>query len=96
MFNSIRGCSYYYGYLSSSSYRKEATSKFLKDNNFLAIIRGHEAQLNGYKMSQWDGNDKFPSVITVFSAPNYCDVYKNKGAVIKISVYDSYSLRIIP
>lgn len=26
---------------------------------------------------------KFPSVITVFSAPNYLDVYHNKGAVIK-------------
>ena len=25
----------------------------------------------------------FPSVITIFSAPNYCDVYNNKGAVIK-------------
>ena len=26
---------------------------------------------------------KFPSLITVFSAPNYLDVYHNKGAVIK-------------
>ena len=26
---------------------------------------------------------KFPSVITIFSAPNYLDVYKNRGAVIK-------------
>jgi serine/threonine-protein phosphatase 2B catalytic subunit len=26
---------------------------------------------------------KFPSIITVFSAPNYLDVYHNKGAVIK-------------
>ena len=26
---------------------------------------------------------KFPSVITVFSAPNYLDVYHNRGAVIK-------------
>ena len=24
-------------------------------------------------------------VITVFSAPNYCDVYKNKGAIVKFS-----------
>lgn len=27
--------------------------------------------------------DKFPAVITIFSAPNYCDFYNNKGAVIK-------------
>ncbi len=26
---------------------------------------------------------KFPSVITIFSAPNYLDVYHNRGAVIK-------------
>ena len=25
----------------------------------------------------------FPSVITIFSAPNYLDVYKNRGAVLK-------------
>ena len=29
------------------------------------------------------GQEKFPTVITIFSAPNYCDFYKNKGAVIK-------------
>ena len=33
-----------------------------------------------------------PSVITVFSAPNYCDVYKNKGAVIKIEG-DSFNIK---
>jgi serine/threonine-protein phosphatase 2B catalytic subunit len=26
---------------------------------------------------------KFPSVITVFSAPNYLDAYRNRGAVLK-------------
>ena len=26
---------------------------------------------------------KFPSVITIFSAPNYCDFYHNRGAVLK-------------
>ena len=26
---------------------------------------------------------KFPSVITVFSAPNYLDAYHNRGAVLK-------------
>jgi serine/threonine-protein phosphatase 2B catalytic subunit len=28
-------------------------------------------------------NKKFPSVITIFSAPNYCDVYRNRAAVLK-------------
>ena len=34
-------------------------------------------------MYRWGGEDRFPTVITIFSAPNYCDYYKNKGAVIK-------------
>lgn len=36
-------------------------------------------------MHRWGGNEQFPYVITIFSAPNYCDAYKNKGAVIKFS-----------
>jgi serine/threonine-protein phosphatase 2B catalytic subunit len=39
--------------------------------------------MNGYKLHQWSGADEFPSVITIFSAPNYCDVYNNKAAVLK-------------
>jgi serine/threonine-protein phosphatase 2B catalytic subunit len=35
-------------------------------------------------MHRWGGTQAFPSVITVFSAPNYCGSYKNKGAVILI------------
>jgi serine/threonine-protein phosphatase 2B catalytic subunit len=35
-------------------------------------------------MHRWGGDQSFPSVITVFSAPNYCNEYHNKGAVILI------------
>lgn len=38
-------------------------------------------------MHRWNGGSDFPVVITIFSAPNYCDVYNNKGAVIKFEVY---------
>ena len=41
-------------------------------------------QVDGYKMHRWGGHQAFPSVITVFSAPNYCGEYNNKGAVILI------------
>ena len=34
-------------------------------------------------MYKWKNSVDFPSVITIFSAPNYCDVYNNKAAVIK-------------
>ena len=70
----MRGCSYFFG--------NEASKKFLSNNNLISIIRAHEAQLDGYKMHKWGGKD-FPMCITIFSAPNYCDVYNNKGAVIK-------------
>ncbi|CCA68662.1 related to calcineurin catalytic subunit [Serendipita indica DSM 11827] len=70
--NSVRGCSYYYSY--------EAVCKFLKANGLSSIIRGHEAQKEGYSMFKYT-SENYPSVITIFSAPNYCDIYGNKGAV---------------
>lgn len=38
-------------------------------------------------MYHWAGEKQFPSVITIFSAPNYCDFYNNKAAVIKLMVH---------
>ena len=38
---------------------------------------------------------KFPSVITIFSAPNYLDVYHNRGAVIKYK-NKSITIRYVP
>ncbi|KAH7890234.1 Metallo-dependent phosphatase-like protein [Phlebopus sp. FC_14] len=73
--NQTRGCSYFFTY--------EAACKFLERNALLGIVRGHEAQDAGYMMYRKTPTKKFPSVITVFSAPNYLDVYHNRGAVIK-------------
>ena len=66
-------------------FRADAACKFLEKNNLLTIIRAHEAQVEGFKMHKWGGSF-FPLVITIFSAPNYCDMYNNKGAVIKFDV----------
>lgn len=33
-------------------------------------------------MHKWDGEQSFPYVITIFSAPNYCGYYDNKAAVL--------------
>jgi len=30
---------------------------------------------------------KFPPVITIFSAPNYLDIYNNKGKIYRIILY---------
>jgi len=35
-------------------------------------------------MHRWEGKESFPPVVSVFSAPNYCGSYKNKGAVVII------------
>lgn len=75
--NEVRGCSYFFG--------KNAVSTFLKRNKLLSLIRAHEVQLEGYKMHNWNGPGNFPLVITIFSAPNYCDMYNNKGAVINFN-----------
>ncbi|KAJ3758704.1 Metallo-dependent phosphatase-like protein [Lentinula raphanica] len=73
--NATRGCSYFFTYA--------AACQFLERTRLLGIIRGHEAQDNGYTMFRKTPTKKFPSVITIFSAPNYLDVYHNRGAVIK-------------
>jgi serine/threonine-protein phosphatase 2B catalytic subunit len=57
--------------------------QFLKDNKLTSIIRAHEAQVDGYKMQMVNKTSGIPRVITIFSAPNYCDVYKNKAACLK-------------
>lgn len=77
-YNEVRGCSYFFGY--------ELAKTFLEKNRLLSIFRAHEAQLEGYKMYMWKGAKDFPTIITIFSAPNYCDVYNNKGAIIKFVV----------
>src|SRR5690606_16751404 len=60
-----------------------AACSFLERNNLLSIIRAHEAQDAGYRMYRKTRTTGFPSVMTIFSAPNYLDVYNNKAAVLK-------------
>ncbi|MBN3311936.1 PP2BB phosphatase, partial [Atractosteus spatula] len=81
--NTVRGCSYFYSY--------PAVCEFLQANNLLSIIRAHEAQDAGYRMYRKSQTTGFPSLITIFSAPNYLDVYNNKAAVLK---YESNVMNI--
>jgi len=82
-YNETRQCSYVFGV--------EAVKQFLADNKLTSIIRAHEAQVDGYKMHMVNKQSGIPRVITIFSAPNYCDVYKNKAACLK---FDSNVLNI--
>ncbi|KAF4120558.1 hypothetical protein GMORB2_2996 [Geosmithia morbida] len=73
--NHVRGCSYFFSY--------PAACAFLEKNNLLSVIRAHEAQDAGYRMYRKTRTTGFPSVMTIFSAPNYLDLYNNKAAVLK-------------
>jgi len=81
--NHVRGCSFFFTY--------NAACQFLERNNLLSIIRAHEAQDAGYRMYRKTKTTGFPSVMTIFSAPNYLDVYSNKAAVLK---YESNVMNI--
>ncbi|KAI0297356.1 Metallo-dependent phosphatase-like protein [Russula brevipes] len=82
--NHVRGCSYFYTY--------KAVCDFLERNRLLSIIRAHEAQDAGYRMYRKSRKTGFPSVMTLFSAPNYLDVYNNKAAMVKYEA-NMFSIR---
>jgi len=73
--NTVRGCSYNFSF--------NAVCEFLARNKLLSVIRAHEAQDAGYRMHRRNEETGFPSLITLFSAPNYLDAYNNKGAIMK-------------
>lgn len=75
MKNTVRGCSYAFTF--------KASSQFLDKTGLLSIIRAHEAQDTGYRMYKRSTTTGFPSLLTMFSAPNYLDTYNNKAAVLK-------------
>lgn len=63
----------------SSAFGPDITQQFLENNNLKRIIRSHEVRHGGYDFEH-NGN-----LITLFSAPNYCDTEKNLGAIIHVS-----------
>lgn len=72
-FNEKRRCSVQYNY--------QNVVEFLQSNSLGMIIRGHEVQESGYRtFKSYNGQH---SVVTVFSAPKYCDAYQNMGAYIE-------------
>ncbi|KAK3237861.1 hypothetical protein CYMTET_52091 [Cymbomonas tetramitiformis] len=55
----------------------DVSDRFLKANGLQLVVRSHEVKDEGYEI---DHKDK---LVTVFSAPNYCDQMGNKGAYIR-------------
>lgn len=52
------------------SFGQDVTQKFLKENNLDLVVRSHEVKDKGFEVIH-NGQ-----LITVFSAPNYCDQVK--------------------
>ncbi|XP_057430690.1 serine/threonine-protein phosphatase 5 isoform X2 [Lotus japonicus] len=64
------------------SFGGDVTKRFLQENNLDLVVRSHEVKDEGYEIEH---NGK---LITVFSAPNYCDQMGNKGAFIRFKAPD--------
>jgi len=84
--NPERECSNYFG--------KKPVKKLLKQNKLMSIFRGHQIQVDGFKMHRWGNKDSFPYVITIFSAPNYCGYYDNKGSILILDDGNLYPLKM--
>lgn len=67
----------------------DVTRAFLAHNNLLYMVRSHQVEMQGFR-SLHDG-----LCITVFSAPNYCGVEDNQGAVIRYDEPDSMDPKFV-
>lgn len=82
--NPVRGCAHFFSYY--------ACRDFLLRNNLLSIIRGHEVQKDGVRFFRKSSGTKFPVLISLFSAPNYCDSYNNVAAILKLDTNQKLSV----
>lgn len=75
--NKQRGFSYVFNFA--------CAKRFVSANNLLCIIRSHEVQDLGFKLYRPHPNHLFPCLVSIFSAPNYCSNFGNKGAVLMLT-----------
>ncbi|GLC60870.1 hypothetical protein PLESTB_001685400 [Pleodorina starrii] len=64
------------------SFGADVTRTFLDANGLDLVVRSHEVKEEGYEVEH-EGR-----LITVFSAPNYCDQMGNKGAFVRFNGND--------
>jgi len=77
---SLRGSGFLYG--------PDVVQNFLHANNLNYICRAHQLCMNGYS---WN-NDH--TVLTIFSAPNYCYQNKNVAAIAEINAEMTLNIQI--
>lgn len=63
----------------SFTFNETAVEHFLRHNNLDLICRAHQVQEHGY---EFFANRQ---LVTVFSAPNYCNQFDNQGAVMRVT-----------
>ena len=78
LFNHTRNCSFFFNH--------KVCEDFLLKNRLLSIIRAHEVVPNGLMFYDQSSISQFPVLISLFSAPNYCDIYGNTAAIL---IYDN-------
>lgn len=66
--------------------------EFLDQLNLVSVIRAHEVQKAGFKEHRFLKQREHAHLITVFSAPNYCDMYNNKAAFM-LMLEDKYEFK---
>ena len=82
----------YFGYNErgiSVTFSKKLLQRFLSDNNLELLCRAHQVVEEGY---EFFGNN---SCVTVFSAPNYCGMFDNSGAMMVVDENLKCSFNII-
>ena len=73
----------------SVTFSKKYLQKFLSDNNLELLCRAHQVVEEGY---EFFANKK---CVTVFSAPNYCGMFDNSGAMMVVDENLKCSFNII-
>lgn len=76
---SRRGTGYFFG--------EDALKKFLKENNMKILIRGHECVTQGVIIKFHD------TLVTVFSASNYCGTTGNQAGIMNIKSKGKYEIQ---
>lgn len=79
---SDRGVSYRFG--------PDVVESFLSKNNLSLVVRAHQVVEDGYEFFHQR------SLVTLFSAPNYCGKFDNAGAIMQVKEDLTCSFSILP